>query len=409
MQRIIEFLSQNCVDNFISLISFARDGLIVAVLIEISTTISSAAWLSAMKTKFILILSLFLAVMTGRAPADDLRMQKPPETIAVGASPWAGFYAGLNAGYSWGVSGEASTQALPIFDAVAPAANAFDPINAIPGTALRAGNTALASAGAATLNPAGFIGGGQIGYNWLFDAREAHFIAGVEADFQGATIGGSGRAFGASQDSVQFNDGPGVHPCGPAINCVISRLALGAGEIKANLDWLGTVRARMGYLVTPTTMIYGTGGLAYGGARNSTNNSALTLWSVSNLNAPFDVFNGTLPVPAISGANGSTAALVGWAAGGGLEWMFAQGWSLKIEGLYYNLGSFSSSAGSVNYISPITLSIPPLGAATGLNVAAGQLLMSNAVSSRVRYDGVIARAGLNYHFDLTGAPAIERF
>ena len=352
---------------------------------------------------------MFLAVVTGRAPAADLRTPIQPEAAAASVSPWAGFYAGLNAGYGWGASGDASTQAFPIYDAVAPAANAFDPINAIPGTGLRAGNTALASAGVASLNPAGFIGGGQMGYNWLFNARGAQFVTGVEADFQGAMIGGSGRSFGASQDSVQFNDGPGVHPCGPAINCVINRLALGAGEIKANLDWLGTVRARVGYLVTPTTMIYGTGGLAYGGARSSTNNSALTLWSVSNLNAPFDIFNGTLPVPAVSGANGSSATLVGWTAGFGLEWMFAQGWSLKAEGLYYDLGSFSSPAGAINYISPITLSIPPLGAATGLSVTTGQLLMANVASTRVRYDGVIARAGLNYHFDLTSAPVIEKF
>lgn len=362
-----------------------------------------------MKTKFCLILSLFLAAAIGRATAADLSAPKSPEGAVAGLSPWAGFYIGLNAGYGWGVSSGASAQAFPIYDAVAPAANAFDPINAIPGTGLRTGNTALASAGDARVNPAGFIGGGQVGYNWLIGARAARFVVGVEADFQGATIGGGGRALGASQDSVQFNDGPGVHPCGPAVNCIINRLALGAGETKANVDWLGTVRARMGYLVTPTTMIYGTGGLAYGGARTTTNGSALTLWSVSNLNAPFDVFNGTLPVPSVSGANVSTATLVGWAAGGGLEWMFAPGWSLKAEGLYYDLGSFSSPAATIGYISPITLSIPPLGAATGLTVATGQLLMMNSASTRLRYDGVIARAGLNYHIDLTPAPLVTKF
>ena len=362
-----------------------------------------------MKSINIFILSLLLIAATGRARAVDLSSPKSPEAAAASISPWAGFYAGLNAGYGWGVSGDASTQAFPIFDAVAPAANAFDPINAIPGTGLRAGNSALASAGVASVNPAGFIGGGQIGYNWRFDARGARFVAGVEADFQGATIGGAGRLYGAAQDSVQFNDGPGVHPCGPAINCVISRLALGAAETKANVDWLGTARARMGYLVTPTTMIYGTGGLAYGGVRTSAHNSALTLWSVSNLNAPFDIYNGVLPVPSISGANGSTAALAGWTAGGGLEWIFAQGWSVKAEGLYYDLGAFSSPASAIGYLSPITLSIPPLGAASGLNVTSSQLLMMNVASTRLRYDGVIARAGINYHFELTSAPMIARF
>ena len=362
-----------------------------------------------MQRKFVLILSVLLTAVTGLASAADLPSLKPQEAAGAGVSSWTGFYAGFNAGYGWGAGGDAYTQSIPIYDAVSTAANAFDPTNAIPGTGLRSGNTAFASAGAVRVNPAGFIGGGQIGYNWLFNARGARFVAGVEADFQGATISGSGRSFGASQDSVQFNDGPGVHPCGPAINCVISRLALGAGETKSNVDWLGTARARAGYLVTPSIMIYATGGLAYGGARTSTNNSALTLWRVSNLNAPFDVFNGTLPVPAVSGANGSSATLVGWTAGGGLEWMIAQGWSIKAEGLYYDLGSFSSPASAINYISPITLSIPPLGAATGLSVSTGQLLMSNVASTHVSYNGVIARAGLNYHFDLTAAPAIGNF
>lgn len=120
-------------------------------------------------------------------------------------------------------------------------------------------------------------------------------------------------------------------------------------------------------------------------------------------------FNGVLPVPAITGANGSTATLVGWSAGGGVEWMFAQGWSLKAEGLYYDLGAFSSSASAIVYISPITLSIPPLGAATGLSVTNGQLLMMNVASTRLRYDGVLARAGINYHFDLTSASIVAKF
>jgi outer membrane immunogenic protein len=30
--------------------------------------------------------------------------------------------------------------------------------------------------------------------------------------------------------------------------------------------------------------------------------------------------------------------LSGWTAGGGLEWMFMQNWSLKAEALYWDLG-----------------------------------------------------------------------
>ena len=37
------------------------------------------------------------------------------------------------------------------------------------------------------------------------------------------------------------------------------------------VDWLGTVRARLGFLVTPNLLAYGTGGLAYGKVEGSTN------------------------------------------------------------------------------------------------------------------------------------------
>ena len=35
-------------------------------------------------------------------------------------------------------------------------------------------------------------------------------------------------------------------------------------NMQAGLDWIGTVRGRVGYLVTPTILLFGTGGFAYG-------------------------------------------------------------------------------------------------------------------------------------------------
>jgi len=35
--------------------------------------------------------------------------------------------------------------------------------------------------------------------------------------------------------------------------------------------------------------------------------------------------------------------LVGWTAGGGMEWMFHPNWSVKAEYLYYDLGAVSTS------------------------------------------------------------------
>jgi outer membrane immunogenic protein len=103
-------------------------------------------------------------------------------------------------------------------------------------------------------------------------------------------------------------------------------------------------------------------------------------------------------VPSIPGSAIFSGTRVGWTAGGGVEWMFMPNWSLKAEGLYYDLGSVALQSSSVNLLSPLTVNLG------GINVRAGQLLAANAPITHVRFGGVIARAGINYHFTW-GAPA----
>ena len=69
--------------------------------------------------------------------------------------------------------------------------------------------------------------------------------------------------------------------------------------------YFGTVRGRLGYAFD-RTLIYITGGLAYGG-----------------LNAN--------PV------TGDATSNAGWTIGGGLEYAFTNNWTVKLEGLYVNL------------------------------------------------------------------------
>ncbi len=79
---------------------------------------------------------------------------------------WTGFYFGGNAGYGWG-SADTHFDPLPdaaTFEALAP--QTLDPY------------------------PNGFIGGGQVGYNWQWNKW---LVLGVETDFQGSDIEGSHR------------------------------------------------------------------------------------------------------------------------------------------------------------------------------------------------------------------------
>ena len=161
---------------------------------------------------------------------------------------------------------------------------------------------------------AGFIGGGQIGYNYQFYNS---FLAGVEADIQGTSS--DFRAQGVfSQASV-------LGFAGSPISQDIAS--------SQSVDWLGTVRGRLGYLFTPTLLVYGTGGFAYGQTNSTTSitqSRGITILSCPILTARFGRFSNTR---------------TGWTAGGGLEWMFFPNWSFKVEYLYYDLGRAHYSDG----------------------------------------------------------------
>ena len=76
---------------------------------------------------------------------------------------WTGFYIGVNAGGIWPSGSRHAT----LF---APAAFAFLDFDRLPGRSRS--------------QSAGFIGGGQAGYNWQTGA----FVLGVETDFDGTTL-----------------------------------------------------------------------------------------------------------------------------------------------------------------------------------------------------------------------------
>ena len=132
-------------------------------------------------------------------------------------------------------------------------------------------------------------------------------LLGAEVDFDLARIGGSGsQAETLAPFSLSTNG-------------------------SANLKWLGTARGRIGYLLAPTTLVYGTGGLAFGKV-NSTTSIALS---------------GPAPFNGAASSDSSTTK-TGWALGGGIEQMLgSSNWSVKAEYLYVDLGSVGSSFGAV--------------------------------------------------------------
>jgi opacity protein-like surface antigen len=239
-------------------------------------------------------------------------------------------------------------------------------------------------AGVASVKQNGPIGGAEAGYNYQWGAS---FVAGVEADLQGAGVRGAGRYAGASQDGAAIN----YDFEGDTGSAVITRSAFGSGQITAGVDWLGTVRGRIGWLAAPTLLVFGTGGLAYGGVHASAFHSIGIVETATASGVLSTVPETFLTV----GGKGAYSNMqVGWSAGAGLEWMFAPDWSVKAEALYYNLG------GATIRSSAIAAYNPDYAAASFTS----PLMSANSAMTRVKFDGVIARVGINYHFNWGAAP-----
>jgi outer membrane immunogenic protein len=330
----------------------------------------------------LLLSTAVVALTASTALAADLPTRKaeflpPPPPPPM----WTGFYAGLNAGGMWGTSTGVSNTALPVNDSLVGYVNDWAGPNTLTYVPFLTGATRLANTGFANVNQGGFIGGGQIGYNYQW-AR--NIVVGLEADFQGSTVSGQGGYLGSVQETSSATY------ANPIFNWSDPLVATGSGRISTGIDWMGTVRGRLGYLVTPTLLAFGTGGLAYGGVHASANHTFNLTDYYTDINNPPPGYQATYPTTFSAGRYSNT--LVGWTAGGGLEWMFWPNWSLKTEALYYNLGSASFAS------SPVA-AFDNIGGGAYWSPAVGSLLVANVPITRITYNGVIVRAGVNYHFN----------
>lgn len=205
--------------------------------------------------------TIFAAAMIGSASiagAADIPVKAPTATAPQYIPPqynWTGFYFGVAGGGGWG-SSKHTSPLIPI---------------AISGT----------------FDVDGGIVGGTAGFNW----QNGPIVFGIEGDLSASWIEGSTRGV-----SPLF-----CPPGGAAANC------------STELEWLGTVRGRIGP-AWGAFLPYATGGVAFGSVHGSTDN----------------------------GRNSGSDTRVGWTAGGGLEMMLAPNWTGKVEYLYVDLGTEDS-------------------------------------------------------------------
>jgi len=201
---------------------------------------------------------------------------------AGGTYNWTGFYGGLNAGL--GVN-DSSFTATPtgLFSGYGP-------------------ELIAAASDAGNFNNSGCTIGGQVGYNY----QRGCYVYGLETDFNYNT---------SSTSSTGFN---GLAMIGFPFT------------VSQQVDYFGTLRARLGFTPADRYLIYVTGGLAYGYVSSSS----------------------YIPVSGVFFSGSSSGMQAGWAVGAGNEYALTNCWSIKLEYLYINLGSSSYTYGGPGSILP---------------------------------------------------------
>lgn len=207
-------------------------------------------------------------------------------------SPWTGFRVGLEAGYFWSANNVVQNVGLPATE------NALF----LPGSQTMANVLGYLTSHHFSYASSGFLGGLQLGYLSQFSDK---LVIGVDADI---------NALGSTHASKYlFSD--------------VTTTLLGAqyanGSVSKKINYLGFIKGRLGYLLTPRLMGYGLGAFAYGGTRIGTE------YTITSSNPLF---------PPAYGEAHASGLLGGWGVGLGGEWLMQPCWSLSAEYIYYNLG-----------------------------------------------------------------------
>src|SRR6266478_6238367 len=175
-----------------------------------------------MHRDFLLGIGLLASVAAGAgsAVAADMPVRPPPPVAApatcCAVPDWTGFYVGIHGGGGWGHT-------------------SFDPSESLIGgdalfvTSVPPGPNS---------NPKGGVFGFQFGHNWQWGP----VVGGLEIDFSGADIKESTTFFFAAAPGVTFTR-----------------------DVK--IEELASARGRLGYLIFPNWLLYGTAGIGWGHSR----------------------------------------------------------------------------------------------------------------------------------------------
>lgn len=247
------------------------------------------------------------------------------------AEQWSGAYIGINAGHGH-------------MDAETESRGAASYWSGAGGGAVAAVAQAGSTTGRYDSRPEGEIYGVQLGYNWQSGA----VLFGVEADLQDSNMSDT-STFAAFTPVEGFPGRP-----------LSSTL-----RHKSSLDYMATLRARLGY-AGERWLVYGTAGLAFGRVESDVS------YSGGYRLEPAIVFD-ELDAK-------KSSMRTGFVVGAGAEYSFLENWTARAEYVYFDLGETTQRYDVVSRVP-----------ATGFNAG-------TSVRATTDWTGSLLRLGLNYRF-----------
>jgi len=241
--------------------------------------------------KTLYLSALSSAFLVTAAIAADLPLKAPPVATPV-ASSWTGFYLGGGLGFR-------TSEARETFDAGSIGGGPLQPVSA----------TEPLAATSEPLNGIALRGSSYAGYNWQAAPR---WVLGIEGDvgFANQTTTFAGLAF-PDQAFATFERRDGI---------------------SAKTTWDASIRGRVGFLVTPTTLVYATGGAAWQHFEISTACASTFCQSAFDLllpGGPFSIF------PAFTN---NSATKLGWTIGAGVETAIGGHWFARADYRFADYG-----------------------------------------------------------------------
>lgn len=226
-----------------------------------------------------LISGVAFVALAGQALAADLPSTKEAPVYVAPAFSWTGFYIGGNLGIGTGTSNWSNI--------VVPG----HPGENLHGTF-------------ATDTLVGPVGGMQLGYRQQFGG----FVFGIEGKYDLSDLSGSQTCVGNYGDY--------------------------SAACKINNHWLADISGNIGYAMNERFLVYGKGGVAFGGSNIQPNMNPRAAQRYGNYNT----------------VNQSST---GWVVGAGLDYAVTNNWIVGIEYDHYDFGngaiSFSQDAAALAY------------------------------------------------------------